>query len=112
MLSFSENYFIVRRNGVARARKTLENFSYVVQSYACIIVAGLRKYGHVSEALKSLKWLSVRDKLLFNDLVMVYKCLKNLTPGYLHGRFQKPIMTLRCLGIGWPLAKRLSPTVG
>ena len=22
------------------------------------------------------------------------------------------IMTLRCLGIGWPLAKRLSPTVG
>ena len=21
-------------------------------------------------------------------------------------------MTLRCLGIGWPLAKRLSPTVG
>ena len=39
-------------------------------------------------ALKSLKWLNVRDKLLFNDLVMVYKCLKNLTPGYLHGRFQ------------------------
>ena len=43
---------------------------------------------HVSEALTSLKLLNVRDKLLFNDLVMVYKCLKNLTPGYLHGRFQ------------------------
>ena len=49
---------------------------------------GLRKYDHVSETLKSLKWLSVRDKPLFNDLVMVYKCLKNLTPDYLHGRFQ------------------------
>ena len=60
----------------------------LVQNYACRIVAGLRKYDHVSEALKSLKWLNVRDKLLFNDLVMVYKCLKNLTPGYLHGRFQ------------------------
>ena len=60
----------------------------LVQNYACRIVAGLRKYDHVSEALKSLKWLSVRNKPLFNDLVMGYKCLKNLTPGYLHGRFQ------------------------
>ena len=60
----------------------------LVQNYACRIVAGLRKYDHVSETLKSLKWLNVRDKLLFNNLVMVYKCLKNLTPSYLHGRFQ------------------------
>ena len=45
----------------------------LVQKYACKIVAGLRKDDHVSEALKSLKWLNVRDKLLFNDLVMVYK---------------------------------------
>ena len=60
----------------------------LVQNYAWRIVAGLRKDDHVSEALKSLKWFNVRDKLLFNDLVMVYKCLKNLTPGYLHRRFQ------------------------
>ena len=45
----------------------------LVQNNACTIVAGLRKYDHVSEALKSLKWLNVRNKLLFNDLVMVYK---------------------------------------
>ena len=42
-----------------------------VQNYACRIVAGLRKFDHISGALKSLKWLSVKDKLLFNDLVMV-----------------------------------------
>ena len=59
----------------------------LVQNYAYRIVAGLRKYDHVSGAQKSLKWLNVRDKLLFNDLVMVYKSFKNLTPGYLHGRF-------------------------
>ena len=59
----------------------------LVQNYAYGIVAGLRKYDHVSGAQKFLKWLNVRDKLLFNDLVMVYKSLKNLTPGYLHGRF-------------------------
>ena len=58
------------------------------QNYAYRIITGLRKYDHVSEALKSLKWINVRDKLLFNDLVMVYKSLKNLTPGYIHGRFQ------------------------
>ena len=45
----------------------------LVQNYAFRIVAGLRKYDNVSEALKSLKWLNERDKLLFNDLVMVYK---------------------------------------
>ena len=31
----------------------------LVQNYACRIVAGLRKYDHVSEALKSLKWLNL-----------------------------------------------------
>ena len=34
----------------------------LVQNYAYRIVAGLRKYDHVSEALKFLKWLNVRDK--------------------------------------------------
>ena len=32
----------------------------LVQNYACRIVAGLRKYDHISEALKSLKWLNVK----------------------------------------------------
>ena len=30
-----------------------------------------------------VNWLSVKDKLLFNDLVMVHKYMKNLTPNYL-----------------------------
>ena len=59
-----------------------------VQNYA-LIVTGLRKFDHTSEALKSLKWLSVKDKLLFNDLLMFYKCMNNLTPSYLRERFQQ-----------------------
>ena len=43
---------------------------------------------HISEAQKSLKWLNVKEKLLFNDLGMVYKCVNNLTPEYLCERFQ------------------------
>ena len=60
----------------------------LVQNYACRIVTGLKKYDHISEALKSLKWLNVKEKLLFNDLVMVYKCMNNLPPDYLRERFQ------------------------
>lgn len=61
----------------------------LVQNYACRIVTGLKKYDHITEALKSLKWLNVKKKLLFNDLVMVYKCINNLTPNYLCERFKQ-----------------------
>ena len=60
----------------------------LVQNYACRIVTGLEKYDQISEALKSLNWLNLKRKLLFNDLVMVYKCMNNLTPEYLYERFQ------------------------
>ena len=39
-------------------------------------------------AVLNCQSVPVRDKLPFNNLVMVYKCLKNLTPGYFHGCFQ------------------------
>ena len=67
-----------------------ENISkpQLVQNYACRIVTGLKKYDRVSEALKSLQWLNVKEKLLFNDLVMVYRCMNNLTPDYLRKGFQ------------------------
>ena len=61
----------------------------LVHNYACRIVTGLNEmYDHISEALKSLKWLNVKEKLLFNDLVMVYKCMNNLPPDYFRERFQ------------------------
>lgn len=60
----------------------------LVQNYACRIITGLKKYNHILETLKSLKWLHVKEKLLFNDLVMVYKCTNNLTPEYLSEQFQ------------------------
>ena len=61
----------------------------LVQNYACRIVTVLKKYDHISEALKSLNRLNVKEKLLFNDLIMVYKCMNNLTPDYLRKRFQR-----------------------
>ena len=63
MLSFLVNCFTVQLFGVKKNVRKLK----LVQNYACRIVTVLRKYDHISEALKSLKWLNVEGKLLFND---------------------------------------------
>ena len=55
----------------------------------CRIVLGLKKYDHITEGLKSLNWISVKDKLLLNDLVMVHKCLHGQMPNYLSDKFIK-----------------------
>ena len=58
-----------------------------VQNFACRIILGLRKYDHITEGLKLLKWLSVKDKLLLNICTMVFKCLNNQAPSYLCNKF-------------------------
>ena len=47
----------------------------LVQNVAERIVLGLRKYYHIYESIKFLKWLYVKDRLFLNDAVMVQKCL-------------------------------------
>ena len=59
----------------------------MVQNFAGRIVLGLRKYDHISEGLKSFKWLSVSDKLFFYDSIMVHKCMNGRAPGYLINKF-------------------------
>ena len=59
----------------------------LAQNFAGRIVLGLRKYDHISEGLKSLKWLSVSDKLFLYDSIMVHKCMNGRAPGYLMNKF-------------------------
>jgi hypothetical protein len=54
-------------------RILLEGGFYIL-IHAARVVLGLKKYGHISEGLRSLKWLNVRDTLSLNDAVMVHKC--------------------------------------
>ena len=61
----------------------------LVQNFAGRIVLGLRKYDHISEGLKSLKWLSVSDKLFLYDSIMVHKCMNGRAPGYLINKFTR-----------------------
>ena len=49
-----------------------------VKNFAAIL--GLRKYDHISAGLRSLRWLNVKQRLMVNDAVMMYKCPKGLSP--------------------------------
>ena len=47
----------------------------LVRNFAGKIVVGLKKFDHISQCLKSLRWLCIKDKLLLNTTVIVHKCL-------------------------------------
>ena len=51
-----------------------------VCSFCARMIVGLRKYDHVSPALRELKWLNVKDQLYHRDAVLVFKSLHHLTP--------------------------------
>ena len=61
----------------------------LVQNFAARVVLGLRKFDHISQGRKSLRWLDVIEKVLFNDLVLAFKCVNGLAPDYLVKYFVK-----------------------
>ncbi|CAH3142584.1 unnamed protein product, partial [Porites lobata] len=54
----------------------------LVQNFAARVVLGLRKFDHISQGRRCLRWLDVTEKVLFNDLVLVFKCVNGLAPDY------------------------------
>ena len=64
----------------------------MVQNFAARVVLGLKKFDHISEGRTSLKWLNLSE-ILFNDLVLVFKCLNGLAPVYLVDYFLTPSAT-------------------
>ena len=55
----------------------------LVQNFAARVVLGLKKFDRIPQGRRSLKWLDVTEKVLFNDLVLVFKCVNGLAPDYL-----------------------------
>ena len=53
------------------------------------VVLGLRKFDHISQGRRSLGWLNVTEKILFNDLVLAFKCVNGLASDYLMKYFVK-----------------------
>ena len=60
----------------------------LVQNFAARILTGVKKYDHVSPALKELGWLSIERLLQLRDVTMVFKCVNNLAPIYCVISFQ------------------------
>ena len=61
----------------------------LLQNFAARAVLGLRKFDHISQGRRSLRWLDVKDRVSFNDLVLEYKCVNGLAPDYLGKYFVK-----------------------
>ena len=59
-----------------------------VQNFAGRIILGLRKYDHISDGLRSLKWLPIIEKLILNYATMMHKCINKLVPDYLADMFK------------------------
>ena len=50
----------------------------LVQNFAARVVLRLWKFEHISLGRRSLGWLDVTEKILFNDLVLALKCVNRL----------------------------------
>ena len=59
-----------------------------VQNFAGRIILGLRKYDHISDGLRSLNWLPLKERLILNDATMMHKCINKLVPDYLVDKFK------------------------
>ena len=55
----------------------------MIQNMGCRIINNLRKYDHVSDAMKDLHWLKVPERIQFKVLVTMYQCVNNLAPSFL-----------------------------
>ena len=50
---------------------------------ACGVVRMLRKYDHISNHLKNLHWLQIRERIAYKAAMLVFKCKVGTAPGYL-----------------------------
>lgn len=54
-----------------------------IQNTAARIVTGSRRHDHITPVLAELHWLPVEFRIKFKVLLIVYKCLNGIAPGYL-----------------------------
>ena len=80
------------------------------QNFAARINIGTRKFDHITPALRDLRWLPIKQNLLFRDAVMAFKCMTGKAPRYLSDQFTTRIAvtgreTRSCQLLNIPLYK-------
>ncbi|KAF7244472.1 VWFA and cache domain-containing protein 1 [Varanus komodoensis] len=68
----------------------------LVQNRAARLLAGMGRYAHMTPVLRQLHWLPIEARAQFKVLIMAYKALNGLGPGYLNERL-RPYMPDRPL---------------
>ena len=54
-----------------------------IQNMACRVICSVRKYESISNHLKDLHWLQVRERIAFKICILMFKCFRNTAPEYL-----------------------------
>ena len=54
-----------------------------VQNAAARLVSGARHHDHITPVLTKLHWLALHKRVMFKTVVLVWKCLNSIAPGYL-----------------------------
>ena len=58
-----------------------------VQNFAAHIVSGIRKFDHLSPALKDLRWIPDKSQLYQRDAIFAFKSMIGQVPNYLSSNF-------------------------
>ncbi|KAF7238201.1 putative RNA-directed DNA polymerase from transposon BS [Varanus komodoensis] len=75
--------------------KTVQTLQ-LVQNRAARLLTGTGRYAHMTPVLRQLHWLPIEARAQFKVLIMTYKALNSLGPGYLNERL-RPYMPDRPL---------------
>ena len=54
-----------------------------IQNMACRVICNVRKYDSITDHLKDLHWLQVREQIAFKICILMFKCFRNTAPEYL-----------------------------
>ena len=55
----------------------------VLQNAAARLIAGARRYDHITPILQSLHWLPVRERIVYKMSMLVHRCISGDAPQYL-----------------------------
>ena len=54
-----------------------------IQNMACRVICQLRKLDHITQYLKLLHWLKIRERIAYKIALLIHKCKNNQAPVYL-----------------------------
>ena len=60
----------------------------LMQNFAVHILTA-RKCDHITPVFKDLGWLTVEEQLRLRDVILMFKCVKNVVPGYFSRKLGK-----------------------